>query len=280
MDEEGEIIESPIKREVSLIQDYQVKYRIGQGTFGEVMFGTYNGKKVALKRMITNDNQGFPFTAIREIRILKQARSDYIIELLDICVDKGTYEKRQQVYMVFPYMDHDLAGILQNPSIILQPKHIKSYFKQILKGLRYLHNEYIIHRDIKAANILINNNGEVKLADFGLARDVDGRMTTKVVTLWYRAPELLLADPSSPSEYTTAVDIWSAGCVFGEMWKRRPLLHGSNEVEQLCKIVELLGDPTEKEFPNFKNSFIFTSGLCKTFEKTVPTFSDEFPSQE
>lgn len=99
------------------------------------------------------------------------------------------------------------------------------------------------------------------------------------MTLWYRAPELLLSDPKQHCEYTTAVDLWGAGCIFGELWKRKPLLRGSTELEQTRKILELIGTPTEREWPEFKDFYFFTSGVGK-FENILPTLSDIFTSAE
>jgi serine/threonine-protein kinase BUR1 len=289
MAEEGELPESPIKKQqktISLIEDYELEHKLGEGTFGEVVMGRKDGSKVALKRIIThNEEEGFPFTAIREIKILKRLKNENVIRLIDIAMKRGDFKNRQQVYMVFPYMDHDLAGILANPVIKLAHSQIKSYMQQVLRGIRYLHQNDIIHRDIKTANILVDNAGWVKLADFGLARDIQVTMTTCVVTLWYRAPELLLADQRKTSQYTNAVDIWGAGyiflivrCVFGEMWRRKPLMRAGTELEQLVKIFELLGTPTDKDWPGFKDTYFVTSG--NEVKKCVPTLSDLFPSAQ
>lgn len=175
--EEGELANQYIG--CSSIDNYKIEDRLGQGTFGEVLLGTSKGSKVALKRIIThNENEGLSITTIREIKLLKRFKHENIVELLEIAVKKGDYSTRQELYMVFPYMDHDLSGILSNPQITLEPRHIKSYMQQLLKGIEHLHSKNIIHRDMKCANILVNNDGCVKLADFGLAREIDVKMTT------------------------------------------------------------------------------------------------------
>jgi serine/threonine-protein kinase BUR1 len=284
MAEEGELPDSPVKKiqKVSLVQEYHVgDDKLGEGTFGEVMLATKDGFRVAMKRIIThNEEEGFPFTAVREVKLLKRLKHDNIISLVDVAIDRGDTKNRQKVYMVFPYMDHDLAGILQNPQIRPRPNQIKSLIQQVIKGIRYLHENDIIHRDIKSANILVDKKGFAKLADFGLAREIEPTMTTRVVTLWYRAPELLIADQRKSSNYTTAVDMWGAGCVFGEMWKRKPLMQAGTELDQLTKIFELLGTPTDRDWPEFRDSHFFTSGLAKDIKKFVPTLSDVFPSAD
>lgn len=135
--------------------------------------------------------------------------------------DVGDKKRRSIMYMVTPYMDHDLSGLLENPSVVFTEPQIKCYLMQLLEGLRYLHGEKILHRDMKAANLLINNKGVLQIADFGLARHysepapVAGRgggeairdYTTLVVTRWYRPPELLM----HLRRYTTAIDLWGVG---------------------------------------------------------------------
>lgn len=129
---------------------------------------------------------------------------------------------------------------------------VKTLLLQLASGLSYLHDSYIIHRDLKTSNLLLSNRGVLKIADFGMARYVSipppPKLTQLVVTLWYRAPELLLGS----SRYTSAIDMWSLGCVFGELLTREPLLQGKNEVDELAKIFELCGIPTEESWPAFR----------------------------
>src|SRR5205085_3488128 len=129
------------------------------------------------------------------------------------------------IYMVFPYMDHDLAGLIENKNVKFTTPQIKCYMKQLLEGTFYLHQQNIMHRDLKAANLLIDNNGILKIADFGLSRPIRNKtLTGCVVTRWYRAPELLLGE----RRYTTAIDMWAIGCVFGEILLRTPILMGNS----------------------------------------------------
>ncbi|KAI9315011.1 kinase-like domain-containing protein [Dichotomocladium elegans] len=231
----------------SKISEYQFQQKLGEGTFGEVHKGLHKstGDVVALKRILMhNEKEGIPITAIREIKILKQLHHKNIVPLTDLAVDR--------VYMVFPYMDHDLAGLLENPSVRLTTPQIKTYIKQLLEGTAYLHHNKILHRDIKAANLLINNEGILQIADFGLARGVEEEnreYTSCVVTRWYRPPELFLGE----RRYTSAIDMWGVGCILGELLKTRPILQGSDDLDQLKRIFHLCGSPTESSMPGWES---------------------------
>lgn len=131
------------------------------------------------------------------------------------------------------------------------PSELKTILLQLTSGVAYLHSHWILHRDLKTSNLLLNNRGVLKIADFGMARyygDPSPKLTQLVVTLWYRAPELLLGT----ERYGSAVDMWSVGCIFGELLTRAPLLQGKNEVDALSQIFELCGIPTEASWPGFK----------------------------
>ncbi|KAI8804348.1 kinase-like domain-containing protein, partial [Cladochytrium replicatum] len=243
-------------RGTTKLDDYIISDKIGEGTFGEVRIAVHktSGNKVALKKILMhNEKEGFPITALREIKILKSLNHPNIIGLNEIAYEKSAADKKGAkgtIYMVFPYMDHDLSGLLENPQVRFSHGQIKSYMKQLLLGLRYLHQNKILHRDMKGANILIDNKGNLKIADFGLARAYDPNdnqrhYTNLVVTRWYRPPELFLG----ATQYTAAVDMWGVGCVFGEMLKRRPILTGDSELDQLDKIFSLCGPVTEQTWP-------------------------------
>ncbi|KAJ3570454.1 hypothetical protein NP233_g4392 [Leucocoprinus birnbaumii] len=243
--------------------DYDLTTKLGEGTFGEVhkAINKKNGAVVALKRILMhNEKEGMPVTALREIKILKALKHTCIVNILDMFVVRSTEKDPLSVYMVFPYMDHDLAGLLENERVKLQPSHIKLYMKQLLEGTEYMHRNHILHRDMKAANLLISNSGSLKIADLGLARSFDpnatrggldprGRerkYTNCVVTRWYRPPELLLG----ARQYGGEVDIWGIGCVLGEMFSRRPILPGTSDLDQLEKIWQLCGTPNQHSWPN------------------------------
>ncbi|KIJ61419.1 hypothetical protein HYDPIDRAFT_159448 [Hydnomerulius pinastri MD-312] len=252
--------------------DYEVLSKLGEGTFGEVhkALQIATNRTVALKRILMhNEKEGMPVTALREIKILKAMKHECVVDIVDMFVVRSNAQTPLSVYMVFPYMDHDLAGLLENERVKLQPSHIKLYMKQLLEGTEYMHRNHILHRDMKAANLLISNTGSLRIADFGLARafdpsivspssaegpakDKDGggkekRYTNCVVTRWYRPPELLLG----ARQYGGEVDVWGIGCVLGEMFMRRPILPGTSDIDQLEKIWQLCGTPNQHTWPNF-----------------------------
>lgn len=253
----------------SRITDYELQGKLGEGTFGEVhrARSKRTGALVALKKIIMHhEKDGFPITALREIKLLKLLSHHNILRLEDMAVEHSSRpsDKRKKpiMYMVTPYMDHDLSGLLDNPSVHFKEAQVKCYMKQLLKGLCYLHDNHILHRDMKAANLLINNKGILQIADFGLARHYDGPSpqpgrpmgegrrdyTGLVVTRWYRPPELLL----QLRQYTTAIDVWGVGCVFGEMLVGKPILAGENDAHQLELIWDLMGSPTDENMPGWK----------------------------
>lgn len=267
----------------SKISAYQILSKLGEGTFGEVHKAkhVWDNHLVALKKILMhNEKDGFPITALREIKLLKMLSHRNVLKLEEMAVERrGEGKKKAFMYMVTPYMDHDLSGLLENPSVQMTEAQIKCYMLQLLEGVRYLHAQKILHRDMKAANLLINNRGILQIADFGLARPYDedppqrGKgggiahrdYTTLVVTRWYRPPELLL----QLRKYTSSIDMWGVGCVFGEMFKRRPILAGKSDLNQLQRIFELVGSPTDQnmpgwdELPGFKKDGISSYGLSK-----------------
>lgn len=199
-------------------------------------------KKVALKMIKkTEYAQGMEISAIREIKTLKKINSPYVIEIHDAFLYKDS------TCLVIEYIETNLEEIIKNKKIIIMPSDIKAWILMILKGLFACHKKFIVHRDIKPNNILIKMDGTLKIADFGLAREIDGNeMTSNVVTRWYRAPELLMGCKL----YTFAVDIWSLGCVFAELFLRTPYFPADNDFSQLETIFKALGTPTDKEWPN------------------------------
>ena len=249
----------------SRIQDYEFLGKLGEGTFGEVSKAKSKktGAIVALKKILMhNEKDGFPITALREIKLLKQLDHINILKLEEMAVERPKdSRKKPSMYMVTPYMDHDLSGLLENPSVHFTEPQIKCYMMQLLEGLKYLHENKILHRDMKAANLLINNRGILQIADFGLARPYEDEppkpghgggeatreYTCLVVTRWYRPPELLL----QLRRYTTAIDMWGVGCVFGEMFKGKPILAGNSDLNQAQLIFDLVGSPTEENMPGW-----------------------------
>ncbi|KAK7388908.1 hypothetical protein VNO78_23735 [Psophocarpus tetragonolobus] len=225
--------------------------KIGQGTYSSVFRAkeTETGKIVALKK-VRFDNfepESVRFMA-REIMILRRLDHPNIIKLEGLITSRLSCS----IYLVFEYMEHDITGLLSRPEIKFSESQIKCYMKQLLSGLEHCHSRGVMHRDIKGANLLVNNEGILKVADFGLANfSNSGKkqpLTSRVVTLWYRPPELLLGS----TDYGPSVDLWSVGCVFAELLIGKPILQGRTEVEQLHKIFKLCGSPPEEYWKKTK----------------------------
>jgi cell division cycle 2-like protein len=150
------------------------------------------------------------------------------------------------------FFEHDLKTLLDEMREPFLPSETKTLLLQVVGGLEFLHAKWIMHRDLKTSNLLMNNRGEIKLADFGMARyygDPPPKLTQLVVTLWYRAPELLLG----ADKYGTEIDMWSIGCIFGELLTKEPLLQGKNEVDQVSKVFALTGPPNSQTWPGFRS---------------------------
>jgi len=233
------------------VSNFERLNHIEEGSYGWVSrareIGT--GELVALKKlkMEANETTGFPVTGLREIQCLMEARHKHIVDLREIVVGDGF----DDVYLVMDFLEHDLKTLQEEMQEPFVPSEIKTLLTQLTGAVGFLHDHWILHRDLKTSNILMNNRGEIKLADFGMARyfgDPCPQMTQLVVTLWYRAPELLLGE----ERYGRPVDLWSIGCIFGELLTKAPLLQGKNEVDQLSKIFELCGVPTDETWPGFK----------------------------
>ncbi|EPZ32902.1 kinase-like protein [Rozella allomycis CSF55] len=200
---------------------------------------------VALKMVrLTNESDGVPLSSLREIMLLCSLNHENIVSVKDVVVGNPL----NSIYLVLEYCEYDLAYIMDNSTKPWNLREIKCLLRQLLRGLDYCHQRKVIHRDIKLSNLLLTTDGVLKIADFGLARlysDVKLKMTPKVVTLWYRAPELILGE----DDYTTAVDLWSTGCVMGEWMKHSPLFPGETEQAQLDMYIDVLGCPNPKIWP-------------------------------
>ncbi|XP_038605422.1 cyclin-dependent kinase 15 [Tachyglossus aculeatus] len=219
--------------------------KLGKGTYATVYKGIsrINGQLVALKVISMNAEEGVPFTAIREASLLKALKHANIVLLHDIIHTKET------LTFVFEYMHTDLAQYMSQHPGGLEPHNVRLFMFQLLRGLAHIHRQHILHRDLKPQNLLISYLGELKLADFGLARakSIPGQWySSEVVTLWYRPPDALLG----ATEYSSDLDIWGAGCIFIEMLQGQPVFPGvSDTLEQLEKIWAVLGVPTEDTWP-------------------------------
>ncbi|XP_041856780.1 cyclin-dependent kinase 12 isoform X2 [Melanotaenia boesemani] len=230
---------------------------IGEGTYGQVYKAKDKdtGELVALKKVrLDNEKEGFPITAIREIKILRQLKHRSVVNMKEIVTDKQDaldFKKdKGAFYLVFEYMDHDLMGLLESGLVQFSHEHIRSFMRQLMEGLDYCHKNNFLHRDIKCSNILLNNRGQIKLADFGLARLYNSEesrpYTNKVITLWYRPPELLLGE----ERYSPAIDVWSCGCILGELFTKKPIFQANQELLQLELISRLCGSPCPAVWPD------------------------------
>lgn len=237
------------------VENYDKLNDIEEGAYGWVARAKEikTGRVVALKRLKIdpNDRVGLPETGLREIQILKDCRHRNIVDLYEVVVGDDT-SRIENIFLVLEFLEHDLKSVLEDMPEPFLASEIKTLLLQLASGVKYLHDEWILHRDLKTSNLLLNNRGQLKIADFGMARYVGDppppKLTQLVVTLWYRSPELLLGAKT----YGAAVDMWSVGCIFGELLTREPLLQGSNEVDELTKIFELCGTPTDESWPGYR----------------------------
>uniref|UniRef100_A0A914EAY7 cyclin-dependent kinase n=2 Tax=Acrobeloides nanus TaxID=290746 RepID=A0A914EAY7_9BILA len=237
------------------VSEFECLNRIEEGTFGVV----YRAKEkrtdevVALKRLkMEKEREGFPITSLREVNmLLKCGKHENVVNVREIVVGSNM----DRIYLVMEYVEHDMKSLME----LMRTKkksftigQVKTLLRQLLSGVNYMHEEWVIHRDLKTSNLLLSHEGVLKIGDFGLAREYGDPLkpyTPIVVTLWYRSPELLLG----VHEYSTAVDIWSVGCIFGEFLKLHPLFPGKGEIDQLNKIFMELGTPSENIWPGYND---------------------------
>ncbi|EGC35136.1 hypothetical protein DICPUDRAFT_18522, partial [Dictyostelium purpureum] len=233
------------------VSSYEKLGSIGEGTYGIVYKGRdkESGRIVALKKVkMEQEKDGMPLTSLREIQLLKELKyHPNIVNLIEVVVGS----REDKLYLVFEYLENDVATLIDNINKPFKLSEIKCFLLQLLRAVEFLHSHWIIHRDIKCSNLLYGN-GSLKLADFGLSRKYGypiQSITPNVVTLWYRSPELLLG----LEKYSTAVDLWSVGCIFGELCIGRPLIAGSNDIDQITRMFRLLGSPNDSIWPDYSN---------------------------
>ncbi|XP_047649523.1 cyclin-dependent kinase 10 isoform X4 [Phacochoerus africanus] len=231
------------------VKEFEKLNRIGEGTYGIVYRArdTQTDEIVALKKVrMDKEKDGVPISSLREITLLLRLRHPNIVELKEVVVGNHL----ESIFLVMGYCEQDLASLLENMPTPFSEAQVKCIVLQVLRGLQYLHQNFIIHRDLKVSNLLMTDKGCVKTADFGLARAYGTPvkpMTPKVVTLWYRAPELLLGSTMQ----TPSIDMWAVGCILAELLAHKPLLPGTSEIHQVDLIVQLLGTPSENIWPGF-----------------------------
>ena len=252
------------------MERYEKRHQPGEGTFGVVTKAedTLTRKAVAIKKIrLGKYKEGVNFTAIREIKLLQELRHPHVIELVDV------FPHKRNLHLVFECCESDLEAVVKDKFLPLGVPEIKSYVQMTLKAVAYCHSCWVLHRDLKPNNLLIAPNGALKLADFGLARvfgSPNRRFTHQVFARWYRAPELLLGSKI----YGPGVDLWAVGCIFAELMLRRPFVPGSSDIDQLGRIYQQLGTPTEETWPGHKN----LPDYMEFSRVPPPPLRDAFPS--
>ncbi|TEB39225.1 Pkinase-domain-containing protein [Coprinellus micaceus] len=230
---------------------YERLNQIEEGSYGVVFRARdkESGDIVALKKLkLEEEKNGFPITALREVHALMSCRHENVVRIREVVVG----DTLTQVFVVMDFIEHDLKTLLTTMPAPFKISEIKTLMLQLLSAVDHCHQNWILHRDLKTSNLLMNNRGTIKVADFGLARRFGdpvglGGLTQLVVTLWYRAPEILMG----ATKYSTAVDLWSVGCIFAELLLKEPLFQAKNEMELLSMIFRLLGPPTNNSWPGY-----------------------------
>lgn len=252
--------------------------KIGQGTYSNVYKARdLDSRKIVALKKVRFDNlepESVRFMA-REILVLRRLDHPNVIKLEGLVTSRMSCS----LYLVFEYMEHDLAGLAASPGVMFTEPQVKCYVHQLISGLEHCHTRGVLHRDIKGSNLLLDNSGLLKIADFGLATffrpDKNQPFTSRVVTLWYRPPELLLG----ATEYGVGVDLWSMGCILAELLAGKPIMPGRTEVEQLHKIFKLCGSPSEEYWKKSKLPHATIFKPQQPYKRCiVETFKDFPPS--
>jgi cyclin-dependent kinase len=229
----------------SKLDKYEKLEKLGEGTYGVVYKAQDKVSKelFALKKIrLESEDEGIPSTAIREIALLKELQHPNVVRIHDVI------HTNKKLILVFEYVDTDLKKFMNQFDKGMDAKVIKSLLYQLVRGVAHCHQMKVLHRDLKPQNLLVSQEGVLKLGDFGLARAFGipvKNYTNEVVTLWYRAPDILLGSKN----YSTSVDIWSIGCIMVEMYNQKPLFPGSSEQDQLKKIFKIMGTPDATKWP-------------------------------
>ncbi|XP_063847761.1 LOW QUALITY PROTEIN: cyclin-dependent kinase 11B-like [Scylla paramamosain] len=234
------------------VDEFECLNRIEEGTYGVVYRAREKATNqiVALKRLkMEKEKEGFPITSLREVNTLLKGQHENIVTVREIVVGSNM----DKIYIVMDYVEHDLKSLMETmrqKKQVFTIGEIKTLMQQLLKAVHHLHDNWILHRDLKTSNLLLSHRGILKVGDFGLAREYGSPLkhyTPIVVTLWYRAPELLLG----AKQYSTHIDVWSVGCIFGELLGMEPMFPGKSEIDQLNKIFKDLGTPSDKIWPGY-----------------------------
>nr|XP_021144047.1 mitogen-activated protein kinase 13 isoform X2 [Columba livia] len=239
---------------------YTSLHPVGSGAYGSVCsaIDKKTGEKVAIKKLCRPfQSEIFAKRAYRELMLLKHMQHENVIGLLDVFTSAASYQGFQDFYLVMPYMRTDLQKIMGHE---FSDEKIQYLVYQMLKGLKYIHSAGIIHRDLKPGNLAVNEDCQLKILDFGLARHADAEMTGYVVTRWYRAPEVIL----NWMHYNQTVDIWSIGCIMAEMLTGKTLFKGKDYLDQLTQILKVTGHPGEDFMEKLEDR------AAKSYIKSLP----------
>lgn len=265
------------------VENYEKLNKIEEGTYGIVYRARdrQTGEIVALKQLkLSEEREGFPVTSLREINALMsmmnyksdnnkhQRHHPHIIPIREMVVGR----RLSSVFLVMPYMPHDLRSLMEEMQQPFRLSEVKTLLQQLLSAVAHMHGRYLVHRDLKTSNLLLSHSGHLMVADFGMARRMapvaddttatstastssslkgpssSAPLTPVVVTLWYRAPEVLLG----ATNYAWPVDLWSVGCIMAELILGRPIFPGTGELDQLDRIFTVLGLPTEQIWPGWR----------------------------
>lgn len=248
--------------------------KVGEGTYASVFLAknVHTGLKVAIKKIkiqtgAGGGKDGLDPTALREVGFLREMNHKNVIGLIDIFSSGTAAGGSPSLNLVLEFLPSNMESLIHDRSLLFTPSDVKSYMAQLLSALEYIHARGCIHRDLKPNNLLIAPDSSMKIADFGLARDIplpgEGKMTNQVITRWYRPPELLLG----ARFYSSKVDLWSTGAIFAELMLRTPYMPGESDAEQLEVIFKARGTPTDQEWTGWKSLPGFASagqGVTKT----------------
>eukprot|EP00026_Physarum_polycephalum_P013029 Phypoly_transcript_13389.p1 GENE.Phypoly_transcript_13389~~Phypoly_transcript_13389.p1 ORF type:complete len:343 (+),score=67.99 Phypoly_transcript_13389:2-1030(+) len=244
--------------------------KIAEGMYGVVYKAkdTKSGEIVALKKIKTQKGlEGFPLTSLREIKILLMCKHPSIVDVREVVIGNDN-----SFYIVMEFVEHDIKDLMSRMDRKFTLSEIKTLMHQLLSAIAFLHENWVIHRDLKTSNLLYSNSGQLKVADFGLAKCFPMRSyTPTVVTLWYRAPELLLGQ----EKYSPALDMWSIGCIFAELVSKEALLQGRSELEQINRMFKLLGSANDTIWPGF--SQLPNAKTCKFPHQKYNNLHTKFP---
>lgn len=261
-------LEQPRQISFNVSDHYQILEVVGEGAYGIVCSAIHKPtqQKVAIKKIEPFERSMLCLRTLRELKLLKHFNHENIITVLAI-QRPINYLNFNEIYLIQELMETDLHRVIRTQK--LSDDHIQYFIYQTLRALKSMHSANVLHRDLKPSNLLLNSNCDLKICDFGLARSIAllednfGFMTEYVATRWYRAPEIMLTF----QEYTTAIDVWSVGCILAEMLTGRPLFPGRDYHNQLWLIMEVLGTPNMEDYYNIKlkraREYIRSLPFCK-----------------